>query len=71
MLAQDASTRPMSLTMRLSDLGISSIQMVGLMLGVEAEFNLVIPPNEITPENFLSIASIATLVDRLCPNPAR
>jgi acyl carrier protein len=45
--------------------------MVGLMLGVEAEFNLVIPPNEITPENFLSIASIATLVDRLCPNPAR
>ena len=67
-LAEDANTRPLSLTMRLSDLGMTSIQMVGLMLAVEAEFNLTIPQGEITPENFQSIAAISALIDHLCPN---
>lgn len=49
----------------LSELGVSSLKMVGLMLSIEAEFDLSIPQNDITPENFRSIASIAALVARL------
>lgn len=49
----------------LSELGVSSLKMVGLMLSVEAEFDLVIPQNEITPENFRSINSIHALVARI------
>lgn len=64
-LAGNSNPRPISLTMRLADLGVTSIQMVYLMLAVEAEFNLTIPQTEITPENFLSIASISALVERL------
>jgi acyl carrier protein len=49
----------------LSELGMSSLKMVSLMLSVEAEFDLSIPPSEITPENFRSITSIQALVTRL------
>jgi acyl carrier protein len=49
----------------LSELGVSSLKMVSLMLSVEAEFDLSIPQNEITPENFRSINSIDALVTRL------
>jgi acyl carrier protein len=50
---------------RLSELGMSSIKMVNLMLAVEGEFDLSIPQNEITPENFRSVASIEALLARL------
>ena len=49
----------------LSELGLSSLKMVSLMLSVEVEFDLSIPQNEITPENFRSIHSIQALVMRL------
>jgi acyl carrier protein len=49
----------------LAELGVSSLKMVSLMLSVEAEFDLSIPQNEITPENFRSITSIQALVTRL------
>jgi len=49
---------------RLSDLGVSSMKMVNLMLAVEVEFDIVIPQHEITPENFHSVDAIAGLVDR-------
>ena len=41
---------------RLSELGMSSIKMVNLMLAVEGEFDLNIPQQEITPENFRSVS---------------
>ena len=50
---------------RLSELGMSSIKMVNLMLAVETEFDLTIPQSDITPENFRSIASVETLLARL------
>src|ERR1700738_1722627 len=34
---------------RLVDAGLTSMDMVNLMLGVEAEFDLTIPPSEIPP----------------------
>jgi acyl carrier protein len=49
----------------LAELGMSSLKMVSLMLSVEAEFDLSIPQNEITPENFRSINAIEALVTRL------
>ncbi len=66
-LANNANARPISLSMRLADLGVTSIQMVTLMLTVEAEFDLTIPQSEITPENFQSVASIAALIQKLRP----
>jgi len=49
----------------LSELGVSSLKMVSLMLSIEVEFDLSIPQNEITPENFRSITSVQALVARL------
>ena len=50
---------------RLSELGMSSIKMVNLMLAVETEFDLTIPQGDITPDNFRSVASVEALVARL------
>ena len=50
---------------QLSDLGISSLKMVNLMLAVEIEFDIAIPQSDITPENFQSLRSIQRLVERM------
>jgi acyl carrier protein len=50
---------------RLSDLGMTSIKMVNLMLAVEAEFAVTIPQADITPDNFRSVATIEALLHRL------
>jgi acyl carrier protein len=55
---------PLPLDAQLSDLGISSLKMVNLMLAVEIEFNISIPQAEITPENFHSLATVTALVER-------
>jgi acyl carrier protein len=64
-LGPPAASRPLPIDARLSDLGMSSIKMVNLMLAVEVEFAITIPQAEITPENFQSIASVEGLVLRL------
>ncbi len=55
---------PFPLEAKLSDLGISSLKMVNLMLAVEVEFDIAIAQVDITPENFHSVQSIKSLVDR-------
>ncbi len=50
---------------RLVDAGLTSMDMVNLMLSIEAEFDIMIPPADITPGNFRSIASIEAMVDRV------
>ncbi|MBU6463569.1 MAG: acyl carrier protein [Bradyrhizobium sp.] len=51
---------------RLVDVGLTSMDMVNLMLGVEAEFDFTIPQSEITPENFQSVRTLeAMIVDQL------
>ncbi len=55
---------PFPLDAQLSDLGVSSLKMVNLMLAVELEFDLAIAQSDITPENFHSLSSIANLVVR-------
>jgi acyl carrier protein len=49
----------------LRDVGLTSLDMVALVLSVEAEFDLTIPESHITPANFRSIASINALVASL------
>ena len=55
---------PFPVDQQLSDLGISSLKMVNLMLAVELEFDIAIPQSDITPENFHSVAAIESLVVR-------
>ncbi len=53
---------------RLVDVGLTSMDMVNLMLGVEAEFDFTIPQSEITPENFQSVQTLQRMiVDHLKP----
>jgi acyl carrier protein len=54
--------RPFPVEQQLSELGISSLKMVNLMLAVELEFDIAIPQSDITPENFHSVAAIQALV---------
>ena len=49
---------------RLADIGMTSMDMVNLMLAVEAEFDLMIPQADITPENFQSPQTIERLVSK-------
>ena len=49
----------------LSECGLSSLDMVNLMLAVETEFDVKIPDRDMTPSNFRSIAQIDKLVGAL------
>lgn len=60
-----AASLPLPIDTRLSELGISSIKMVSLLLAIEAEFSLTIPQEAITPENFHSIASMEAMLQRI------
>ena len=59
-----AIPEPFPVNQQLSDLGVSSLKMVNLMLAVELEFDIAIPQSDITPENFHSVAAIEALVVR-------
>lgn len=61
-LAANSITRPVSVDDQLAEAGLSSIDMVNLMLAVEAEFDIMIPASDITPENFRSVSTIEALV---------
>ena len=64
-LEQQNAGRPLPIDARLNDLGMTSIKMIKLMLAIELEFDLAIPQAEITPDNFVSIASIEAMLSRL------
>jgi acyl carrier protein len=61
-LEQNAIAAQLDPESRLVDVGLTSMDMVNLMLGVEAEFDFTIPQSEITPENFQSIRSLELMV---------
>jgi acyl carrier protein len=61
-LAQNAIATDVRLEARLVDIGLTSMDMVSLMLGVEAEFDFTIPQAEITPENFQSVETLERMV---------
>lgn len=56
---------------RLVDIGLTSMDMVNLMLSVEAEFDFTIPQDQITPENFQSAKTLELMiVSQLQPEAA-
>ena len=61
-LEQNAISATVDPDTRLVDVGLTSMDMVNLMLGVEAEFDFTIPQDEITPENFQSIKTLERMV---------
>jgi acyl carrier protein len=61
-LEQNAIAVQLDPDSRLVDAGLTSMDMVNLMLGVEAEFDFTIPQSEITPENFQSIRALELMV---------
>jgi acyl carrier protein len=46
----------------LRDAGLTSLDMVNLMLAIEAEFDIEIPQSAMTPDNFDTVAAIDALV---------
>ncbi len=46
----------------LRDAGLTSLDMVNLMLAIEAEFDIEIPQSAMTPDNFDTVAAIDSLV---------
>ena len=61
-LQQNAITVEIGPDSRLVDAGLTSMDMVNLMLGVEAEFDFTIPQSEITPENFQSVETLQRMI---------
>jgi acyl carrier protein len=46
----------------LRDAGLTSLDMVNLMLAIEAEFDIEIPQSAMTPDNFDTVGAIENLV---------
>lgn len=65
LLAQRSANLSLSLNTDLRDAGLSSIDMINLVLSVEEEFNITIPECEITPANLRSVSAVSALVHRL------
>lgn len=65
MLIERSIDRIVTADADLRDVGLTSLDMVDLVLSVECEFDLQIPEAQITPANFRSIATIDALVNAL------
>jgi acyl carrier protein len=65
LLAKRAIDKTVEPDNNLTEIGLSSLDIVNLMLGVEAEFAIKIPDREMTPANFRSIAQIDQLISKL------
>jgi acyl carrier protein len=61
-LQQNAMTVEINPDSLLVDVGMTSMDMVNLMLGVEAEFDFTIPQSEITPEKFQSGKTLERMI---------
>jgi acyl carrier protein len=61
-LKQNAIAADVEPATLLVDVGLTSMDMVNLMLSVEAEFDFTIPQSDITPENFQSVETLTRLV---------
>ena len=61
-LQQNAMTVEIGPDTLLVDAGLTSMDMVNLMLGVEAEFDFTIPQSEITPDNFQSVKTLERMI---------
>jgi acyl carrier protein len=65
LLAKRAGPRSVSADQNLTEAGLTSLDMVNLMLSIEDAFGVEIPQRRMTPANFRSIAAIEQLVSGL------
>jgi acyl carrier protein len=65
LLARRNATKTVLPENDLREKGLTSLDMVNLMLAIEAEFDLRIPEAQMTPQNFRSISAIDALVATL------
>jgi acyl carrier protein len=61
-LKQNAMATELDPDSRLVDVGLTSMDMVSLMLSVEAEFDFTLPQSMITPENFQSVKTLERMI---------
>jgi acyl carrier protein len=64
-LARNGKTAVAASDARLVEIGLTSMDMVDLMLEVEAAFDVTITPSDLNAENFQSIATIGQMITRL------
>jgi acyl carrier protein len=65
MLAERSIDRRVTAEADLRDIGLTSLDMVDLVLSLERELSLEIPESHITPANFRSISAIDALLATL------
>jgi len=65
MLARREGPGTVAADQNLADAGLTSLDMVNLMLAIEDEFGIEIPQRRMTPANFRTIAAIEQLVSNL------
>ncbi len=65
MLAKRAGPAAVAADQNLSDAGLTSLDMVNLMLAIEDAFEIEIPQRRMTPANFRTIAAIEQLVSHV------
>ena len=61
-LAQNEIAADLHPESHLVDIGLNSIDMVAVMLRVEAEFDFTIPQPQINPENFQSVKTLEQMI---------
>jgi acyl carrier protein len=64
-LARHSVNRTIRLDDNLRDVGLTSMDMVNIVLKVESACGVTIPDRDITPANFRSVAAIDSLVTTL------
>ena len=66
LLKRGVNTVPAS-TDNLREAGLTSLDMVNLMLAIEAEFDIEIPQSAMTPDNFDTVAAMERPGFGYCP----
>jgi acyl carrier protein len=64
-----SNSQPIHKEHKLTDCGLTSLDLARLVLLVEDEFDLRIPVRELIPTNFRSVSSISHLITRLTDTP--
>jgi acyl carrier protein len=70
-LAAESQLDDLPVDQDLREAGMTSLNMVTLMIAVEGEFGLVIPKHELHPDNFKSIRSVDKMLSRLDSDASR
>jgi acyl carrier protein len=67
LLQQRSVTKPIGPEDDLREAGLTSMDMLNLVLAIEGEFDITIPESGINPANFRNITAISSLVRSLVP----